>query len=129
MIIVNMSWSQFETACKQIAKQVPPDITDIYGIPRGGLVLAVRLSHLLNKPLIFDIGEISQNTLVCDDIADTGKRIQKLIAECAKLDLEGTGNWNFKIATLVYHPKSKIKPDIYVYEKGDQWCVFPWEAK
>lgn len=118
MIIVNMSWLQFENACQQIASQVPSTITDIYGIPRGGLVLAVRLSHMLNKPLIRDEWLISRTTLVCDDISDTGETLSELLPYNV---------FKFKIATLVYRPKSKIKPDFYVYEKGDKYVNFPWE--
>ena len=43
---------------------------DIYGVPRGGVPLAIRLSHLLGIPLT-DV--LSSNTLIVDDIVATGK--------------------------------------------------------
>ena len=124
-----MTWEQFDYACQEIAKQVPKTITDVYGIPRGGLIVAIRLSYLLNKPLILNVNEISQYTLAIDDISDTGKTLQQLREVCARADLENTGTSHFTIATLVYHKQSKVIPDIWVYEKGDKYVNFPWEKR
>lgn len=115
-IITTINWNQFEYACKQIAKRAPKTITDIYGIPRGGLIVAIRLSYLLNKPMVFRLEDVTITTLVCDDISDTGSTLFPLKDFC-------------KIATLVYHKQSKVIPDIWVYEKGDKYVNFPWERK
>jgi len=85
---------------------------DIYGIPRGGLPIAVELSHKLNLPLVF---YPTKNTLVVDDISDEGNTLK---------DIK-----NKKIATLYTTPWTKTKPDFYVLEKvkKSSWIVFPWE--
>ena len=111
-----MTWEQFDSACRQIAtkiKQHPKTVTDIFGIPRGGLIPAVRLSHLLQLPLT---STISRRTLIVDDICDTGKTLN--IYKIFPTNLT---------ATLIYHKQSIIIPDFWIYEKGDVWCIFPWE--
>lgn len=114
-IITNMTWQQFDDACKQIAQRVPKTITKIYGISRGGLIPAVRLSHLLRIPFA-DV--IDKHTLVIDDISDTGKTLGMFRCVAGMT------------ATLVCNVKfTSFIPDIWVYEKGNVWCIFPWEQK
>jgi len=48
----------------------------IYAIPRGGLIPGVYLSHKLGLPLYTD-GVRSMNTLVVDDILDTGNTLER----------------------------------------------------
>lgn len=118
-----LSWEYFDLACAEIAKQVKVSkkpVINIYGIPRGGLVVAVKLSHLLNIPIITDITEITAKTLIVDDIADTGKTLQALSLSCPKF-------FFILIATIYYHKQSLIKPNIWIFEKKANWIVFPWE--
>jgi hypoxanthine phosphoribosyltransferase len=91
------------------------NIENIYGVPRGGLVVAVYISHLLDDlPIVLRATDTDRGkTLIVDDIADTGKTLRKF-----------TG---YKIATIYYHKQSIIKPDIWIYQKVRQWIVFPWE--
>jgi len=76
----------------------------VYGIPRGGLPMAVHLSHHLG--LDFADNEFFHNmmtreqrkkTLIVDDVADTGITLKRL-----KL----VYTINFTIATLHYKPRS-----------------------
>ena len=53
-------------------------IKNIYAIPRGGLPLAVSLSHRLNLPIIMNETEISPQTLVVDDIFDSGATLKEV---------------------------------------------------
>ena len=118
------TWHQFEEDCRAIADFVKKKgITwqNIYGIPRGGLVLAVKLSFLLKTDLITDEAEITQNTLIVDDISDTGGTITKLLTST-----------NIKIRpdviTLYIHSNSTFKPTFWVREKKEKWIDFPWET-
>src|SRR3989344_5544025 len=106
-----LDWSEFDKLTEQIIKS-GAKFDGIYGVPRGGLVLAVYLSHKLNIPLIL---YPTLNTLVVDDISDEGKTLSSLK--------------NRKIATLFSTPWTKIKPDWYVKTKSDKntWIIFPWE--
>ncbi len=92
-------------------------ITKIYGVPRGGLVPAVMLSHLLELPLILDKGEIDEETVIVDDIVDTGKTILKLPRKAL-------------IVSLFYKPHSMIIPDFYAREVANtEWVIFPFETE
>lgn len=113
----HMSWKTFEEGCKKIVEQIIKSeikIDNIFGIPRGGLVLAVRLSHLLNKHLTRNIASINRKTLIVDDISDTGKTLKRF-------------EQNY-IATLYIKPKTETIPNFYVF-KTSKWIVFPWEEK
>ena len=49
-------------------------MSGIYGIPRGGLCLAVALSHKLNIELL---KEPRNNILIVDDIYDSGETLHR----------------------------------------------------
>ena len=92
----------------------------IYGIPRGGLIIAVMMSHKLHIPLITSLnGMYGKKFLIVDDIADTGKTLEK----SKKLEVCNKA----KYATIHYHKQSVVEPEYWVSEKGDRWIVYPWE--
>ena len=118
----NMTWEQFDYACRQIAEKLQGiRFSGIYGIPRNGLVVAIRLSYLMNLPLILSETDIRFFTLVVDDIVDSGQTLQKL--------RDRLFGMNFITASLYIHSNSNIKPSVSVYTKTDKWIVFPWEKK
>ena len=84
----------------------------VYGIPRGGLVLATILSYRLRIPLL---NAPSKGCLVVDDIADSGDTL-------LHYDVKG-----YDIVTMCYKSTSKVKPMCY-YKETTQWAVFPWEG-
>jgi hypoxanthine phosphoribosyltransferase len=76
------------------------------------------------KPVIAqDVGvDIFQKTiLLIDDLADSGESLQ-----CALDYLKLKDPKEVKIATLLYKPWSKVKPD-YFAEEATEWVVFPHE--
>ena len=107
------SWSEFDKSVEQIAKECKfLDISGIYGVPRGGLCLAVALSHKLKTNLI---SEPKKNSLIVDDIYETGIKLNRF------KDIEG--------ATF-FVLFSKIKPTWWNsvrMAKQKEWIVFPWE--
>ena len=118
----NISWEELdqyiEMLASNIREKVPSSVKGIFGLPRGGLVPAVMLSHKLNVPLLLAPCE---GCVVVDDIADTGTSL---------LHYKEKG---YKIAVLWYKPKSKIKPDFCAVKDsrgkmGGRWVVFPWET-
>ena len=87
------------------------------GLPRGGLVPSVILSHKLNLPLV---QKISQNTLIVDDICDSGNTFVKIYKK----------HPNLKFVCLHFKPHTSIfNPTLYSQEVGDEWIVYPWEEK
>lgn len=118
-------WSTFDKDIKKLSAELSakPEWTfeNIYGIPRGGLVVAVCLSHQMNLPVLLEKEKITEKTLIVDDIVDTGETIAKLL-----LDIK-----DFKkmvVASLYYHPDAKFKPDVYARLKRN-WVVFPFESE
>ena len=107
------TWSEFDKSVDQIAKKCRfKEFSGIYGVPRGGLCLAVALSHKLQIELI---SEPIKNSLIVDDVFETG------ITLTTFKDIEG--------ATF-FVLFSKIKPtwwNTVFISKKNQWIVFPWE--
>ena len=119
MKYINISWSQFNTMVNILSgfiSRSEEKFDGIYGIPRGGLCLAVCLSHKLDIPLTITV---SKNTLVVDDISDNG------------LTLEYYTTLGSKIATLFSTDWTITKPNWFIQKKlnKDEWIVFPWEDK
>jgi len=111
-----LTYEKFLYAINQIAEKVKIcGNKSIYGIPRGGLVPAVYLSHLTGLPLV-EVIEEEDKPVIIDDIIDTGKT------------LEPYYNEGYTIASIYYHKQSVFEPVIWVYEKKEDWIKFPWET-
>lgn len=117
------SWEEYQKDITTLADTIRRDahriFDGVYGIPRGGLILAVSLSHALNLPLIVFREKITKNTLIVDDIADKGTTLDALFKE---------HRFRPVTATLFYHEQSLVKPDFYAQTK-QAWVVFPWETE
>lgn len=121
-----INYQDFGRICNTLVAKIKEDprrIDFIYGPPRGGLPVAVHLSHYLNIPLIthlsWGLNNIKEYILVVDDICDTGKTLERLSSVLDKrLSLT---------ATLFYKQNPIFTPDYYI-EKTDKWIVFPWES-
>ena len=113
MIAINYSWTQFDSSVNYIANKCKLNkFSGIYGIPRGGLCLAVALSHKLNIKLL---SEPIKNSLIVDDIYETG------------LTLKSFRNVEGAIFFVLF---SKCKPtwwNTVNFSKENEWIVFPWE--
>lgn len=106
-----------------------PDL--IVGLARGGLVLAVHLSHRLNKEMIsvnwprqedsrescYYLGDLiaeGRKILFVDDITDTGLSIRSLLDHIQAGQIEELDMENVRVATLLWYEDSKLfKPDFY----------------
>jgi hypoxanthine phosphoribosyltransferase len=123
------TWEQFDFDIRKMVKWAKCiRLTQIYGVHRGGLILAVVLAHHLNLPLIYDIHEIDSTTLIVDDIVDSGGTMRGLKELLTDLNIGG-----YQIATLHYNmPKTRIKetarPNFYARPKYE-WVVYPWETE
>lgn len=114
------SWDEFlkdiDTLEKE-AKLLDFNFKNIYGVPRGGLIIAVILSHRLNLSVILQPTKISESTLIVDDISDTGKTLKKI---ASKKNI---------VMTLFVTPHTKFEPHFACKVlKADQWVVFPFET-
>ena len=107
------TWNEFDKSVEHIANKCKfLEFSGIYGVPRGGLCLAVALSHQLNINLI---SNPIKNALIVDDVYENGITLNNF------KDIEG--------ATF-FVLFSKVKPTwwntVFISEKN-KWIVFPWE--
>jgi hypoxanthine phosphoribosyltransferase len=118
-----VSWELIDECVTEIAfhiKDTGKDFKGVYGIPRGGSLLAVMLSHKLDLPYIENPYDVEDDEFVIiDDIVDTGKTLE--FYEDTFLDSY--------IVTIHEHEQSIIKPKYSVINKGDKWIVYPWETE
>lgn len=94
-------------------------ISGVYGLPRGGLVPAVMISHRLDIPLLMSPMD---NCIIVDDICDSGESLTHYVNNSS-----GTEPHHYFIATIFGRTDSQVQPDFYSREKTDRWIVFPWE--
>lgn len=115
VVKVYIEWDEIHqlvnTVCDKIVNNYPV-IDSVMGLPRGGLIPAVLISHQLNLPMVV---HPTNTTLVVDDICDTGKTFEK-----------APGIYH---ACLHYKPTACFLPNIYGKAVSDDWIVYPWERK
>ena len=112
-MITYFTWSEFNNSVNHIANKCKfLELSGIYGVPRGGLCLAVALSHKLEINLI---SEPKKNSLIVDDVYETGITLNTF------KDIEGA---------MFFVLFSKIEPiwwNTVFISKKSEWIVFPWE--
>ena len=118
-IIEVITHEQFLCMINYISKQILKSIENklinpfmgIYGVPRGGLVPAVYLSHRLNVPLVKTLDAVLSDShnpyLIVEDVIDTGKTLSRLIMFLTNED---------KIVSLITKPWNPLQPDFYAYQ-------------
>ena len=118
-----ISWNLVDECVTDIAdylRQINVKYEGVYGIPRGGVILAVMLSHKLDIPYLANLDNMyDKKFIIIDDIADTGTTLNKY----KKLDVCE----NACYVTIHEHEQSIVKPDYAVIDKEDKWIVYPWE--
>ena len=110
-----LDWEEIEKCVEILCTKIfmdYPNIDSVMGLPRGGLIPAVLISHQLGLPFVLHPGK---NTIVVDDINDTGHTLSKAPG----------AYW----AVLHHKPTSKFKDAMYAREVGDEWIVYPWERE
>ena len=119
-----VSWELIDDCVTDIAfylKDTGKDFKGVFGVPRGGSLLAVMLSHKLDIPYITEFWRVGDGDIVViDDIADTGKTFQFYKEQPETKDAQ--------YVTIHEHKQSIVKPDYSVIEKVDKWIVYPWET-
>ena len=138
---VHISWEEFHQHTKLLAQKIKANGTynKIIAISRGGLLPAGVISYELDirntqainissydgerqrtiEEIVIkaDIGEVDEQTLIIDDLTDTGTTFRLVKQLFPKATL-----------TAVYaKPKGKKDVDIYGVDIPDKWIVFPWD--
>ncbi len=112
-----LSWEDVNNLVNNLCDKIRHDqinIDSVHGIPRGGLIPAVLISHKLNLPFV---GAVGKNTLVVDDICDSGVTLK-----------DGPGVYT---AVLHYKPHTScFQPNLWAeLHERDEWVIYPWETK
>ena len=119
---VYLTWDDINSLVDKLTNEVsqaPVPPLYITGLPRGGLIPAVMLSHKLNIPYV-NISLIralpAVDVLVVDDIADSGETLLQYKA--------------YQTAVLHYKLQSEATPTDYAEEvENEAWIVYPWERE
>lgn len=136
MQTLNISWLDFDNAVQQIADfYQDKKITKVIGIIRGGLPLAVALSHKLSVPMdtlvwknrddrSYDITKIKyirdqidvETTLFVDDICDSGQTIDQIQSWIPQ------SRWCTLVTKCIDRIEFSPMPTT-----SERWVTFPWE--
>ena len=109
------TWSEFDKSVDHIATKCKFwNLSGIYGVPRGGLCLAVALSHKLNIKVI---EKPIKNSLIVDDVFETGITLSKFKY------IEGAYFF------VLVSKKRPIWWNTVIVSHKKEWIVFPWESK
>lgn len=124
-----ISWNEIDKLVNSLTQQITQSgiqIENIFGLQRGGLIPAVMVSHKLGIPMTK--GTISPNTLIIDDICDSGVTFANFFETHQK---EYAFPFNLKFACLHYKPQtSSFKPTFYSSIWNlNSWIVYPWERE
>ncbi|MBW0172830.1 MAG: phosphoribosyltransferase [Vulcanococcus sp.] len=109
-----LTWQDFERAVDAIVERCQGQrFCGVHGIPRGGLVLAVTLSHRLDLPLL---SSVQPGCLLVDDVYETGLTLEpyRELEHCTPVV------W-----------LSKVEPQWWQaveVTESNEWIVFPWES-
>lgn len=105
-----LSWVEFDHAVTLLAAELKKfPAVGIFGQPRGGLPLAVALSHRLSIPFLL---EMRPGAIWVDDIVDTGHTRERIV--CAS------------VCAAWFSRRSRA--DVLAVEicEADEWLIFPW---
>jgi len=119
-----LSWKWVDEQINKIGDKLEGlNLEFVSGIPRGGLIPAVMMSHAYGiKYISYSSAkmlplELRKKTIVIDDISDTGLTM----AEADKL--------KFITSSLCTRVGTKTLPRLSgELISGNEWLVFPWET-
>jgi hypoxanthine phosphoribosyltransferase len=119
-----LNWNDVDRAINRLVASIHTSgikFEAVGGLPRGGLIAAVMLSHRLSIPFVAqaNIASVAGDILVVDDICDTGKTLKRFKFEN-----------NIYTAALHWKQSSEYQPHYFweiAYE--NEWIVYPWENK
>lgn len=109
-----IGWDEITDWIDSLSKQiVGKKYSGIYGVPRGGVILATLLSYKTGLPLLL---APQKNCLVVDDDASTGITLLPYYNR-------------FDIALMYINPDCNIVPTYLYKTYGDTYKVFIWNEE
>ncbi len=124
MKILQVNSSKFEKDCEELSKKIKLSkisFSNVVGIPRGGVPVAVRLSSLLDLPLS---SKIDGKSLIVDDLIDSGSTMKKWLP---RKWISKEGVWDCAVLyTKPHSPKVSFFSEAL---KENDWIEFFYEEK
>ncbi len=112
--MVYYSPADFDLDCRALAEKIPlGDYMGIFGIPKGGVPLAIRLSQLGGIPFVDQV--TGPDILVVDDICDSG---------ATRLRYRDND-----FACIHWAGHTTFKPEWFARETGGEWIHYWWEGE
>ena len=112
--LIKLRWDQFDLAVASLAEQTKDtEYSGVFGVPRGGLCLAVALSHALDLPLLVTP---NSDALIVDDVYETGRTLEALRLQCPDA--------TFAVWVSKCPPQWWLAAEVVV---SLEWLLFPWE--
>jgi uncharacterized protein len=122
----HVSWSEIDSLIEQLASIIlksKKTFSSITTLSRGGLVPSRLLAdHLGIEKIFVDEKVISVNSLVVDDIFDSGKTFDRVISK-------SEDSSKLLYVTLFARRGRKLPPQL-IYGKetdNDGYVIFPWD--
>jgi len=124
-----IDWHEIDSLIFRLVYQIKNSdlkFENIFGLQRGGLIPAVMLSHKLGIPMVK--GNIGPNTLIVDDICDSGETLDEFVKKYQTLY---SFPFNLKTAVLHHKPHTSCFEPTFYSEKWNKnvWLVYPWEKE
>ncbi len=121
--LLPISWNNLQFITDELIKTIERKqikFNSVYPIPRGGLMVALMLSHKFDVPLLMREDDICKDCLICDDIVDSGKTLEYYRRKFPKNN----------VATLHVRSTASSKPDVWAFEiMNTSWVHYPWEKR
>jgi hypoxanthine phosphoribosyltransferase len=118
---IHLTWKDIDDAIESIVYRIKTsniEINSITGLPRGGLIPAVLLSHKTEIPFHITPPPTG-NVLIVDDICDSGRTLSKFKHEK-----------NFYTATIHHKQSAIYEPNFwYSLVQEKDWIIYPWERE
>jgi hypoxanthine phosphoribosyltransferase len=119
-----LRWEDIEEAVIHLASFLKEqDVKYVVGVPRGGLIPAVMISHQSGIPLttldkLEVLGISKEQVAIVDDISDSGVTLALFITQ------------GYTVVTLCHKFTCPIEVSNFKYQVQEtDWVVFPWERK
>ena len=114
--MITLSHEQYRTDIEAVAQKIKDSgnkYSGIYGVPRGGTYPAAMLAQMLAVKQIFDPADICAQTLIVDDLIDSGNTLAKYTSDKA----------------VIYAKPGKLNAvQYYGRAVENDWIVFPDET-